>query len=202
LIALSKEKHSVRQELHKKIKEIRKEKSLIKKQIQAQTESLSGSDAPALSQPTKYIRNSYQNCREGALSEPENQPKDEQTEPRIGKLQLGGKPSRNIYVSTAGSEEVKAKSSSQHPTPRTANAPFFEPPEAESFPKKEASERLLISQAFEQHESRMAILQKDKEIYEVQNKKMMQRVMTLQNKLEEAKLQANKCTTEIMIGYR
>lgn len=45
-MALSKEKHSVIQELHRKIKEIRSEKSQIKKQIQAQNEAFSGSDLP------------------------------------------------------------------------------------------------------------------------------------------------------------
>lgn len=105
---------------------------------------------------------------------------------------MGGKPSRNISISSASSQEVKAKSSSQHPTPRTMT-PLMEPLASEKVQKKDTGEKLQIAQVFEQHEQRMMILQKDKEIYEMQNKKMKQNILTLTSQLEEAKQQASRC---------
>ncbi len=104
----------------------------------------------------------------------------------LGRLPLMGKASRNVTMSATCSQEVKDKSVSTH---------TLEPLVVEKEVKRDRAEPLKITQVFEQHEQKMRILERDREIYDSQSRRMKHRIDSLKNQLEKAKVQATKCTS-------
>ena len=54
-------------------------------------------------------------------------------------------------------------------------------------------ENIQIGKILDIHEERLKLLQRDKEFYDSQHKKMMQKIVSLTTQLEEAKLDATNC---------
>lgn len=108
--------------------------------------------------------------------------------------------SRNDRVFATGSEEVKgerpATKTPSRPMPRSPSVampatpgilPTQEPrPQSRTAP-------LQIGRVFAQHERRLMLLQRDRDIYDEQNQKMMHQIMSLTTQLEDAKSEAIKC---------
>jgi len=79
--------------------------------------------------------------------------------------------SRNLHTATSISEEdIKEL---EHDTPKESE--------------------LEIGQVFDRHEQRVAVLKKDKKLYEIQYKKLLQKVNFLKNQLSESLQEASQC---------
>ncbi len=127
-----------------------------------------------------------------------HQEEEKAVQPEISRLHLSGaQVSRNSPIAASVSQEAKPKSESQRQTPKMGPmpAPTLEP--------EGKHEPLRISQVFDQQEQRMSIMQKDKEIYNTQYRRLTQKVSTLYAQVEEAQQDANKCTlTRLILGDR
>ena len=120
--------------------------------------------------------------------------KEEEKLPAKELIPPSGKPSRNLFISTSSSQEkVKTKSESQHPTPRMMLIL------ADNIEEPTKSEPLQIDQVFYQHEQRVEILQKDRELYDNQYKKLSQKVTVLKSQLSEALQEVGKCNKTFYI---
>jgi len=170
--ALNNEKHSLVRKLKLTLKEIQQEKNQIKSKMKAQ--------ADAQAEALLFGEN---------LSDVPVKTEEEKTLPaETQSLRALGKQSRNLFISTSSSQEViKGKSESQHPTPRMA--PMLVETTEEAIKK----EPLQIGQVFDQHEQRVAILQKDREIYNNQYKKLSMKVDSLKAQLAESLQEIAKC---------
>ena len=107
------------------------------------------------------------------------------------------KTSRNDRVFATGSEEVKGDKPSQKTNPRTQirSPPVVMPqtPMVDSTEPRVCKGPLQINKVFSQHERRLLLLQRDRDIYDEQNQKMMKQIMGLTTQLEDAKAEASKC---------
>jgi uncharacterized coiled-coil DUF342 family protein len=169
--ALNNEKHSLVKKLKLTLKEIQQEKNQIKNKVKAQ--------ADAQTEALLFGEN---------LSDVAIKAEEEKTLPAEAQsLPPLGKQSRNLFIPTSSSQEVvKGKSESQHPTPRMI-------PLAETTEEASKKEPLQIGQVFDQHEQRVAILQKDREIYNNQYRKLSMKVDSLKSQLTESLQEIAKC---------
>lgn len=176
VMALSKEKHNLTQELQKKIKEIRKKKHQIKKQIQAQAELFPSSEI-AMQKWNPYNLPKDQ-------PEPETHMIEKVPEKEIvSQWRFGGKASRNVVVSAMNSQEVQGKTASQHSTKVSSDKLSI----------RDSQQETQVAKVLEHYDQRVILLQKDQEIYGAQTKKMMQTIVVLTTQLEEAKQKALEC---------
>ena len=174
--ALGKEKHSLTKKLRTLLKEIKHKRHKIKAQIQAQTEA-----------QTEAFLSGEPISAEPILKPIEKEEEKVTPHKEVPSLDLSRKGSRNAPITASASQEVvKGKSVSQHPTPRTI---------PESTEKEQKKEPLQIGQVFEQHEQRVAILQKDREIFNAQYKRLTQKVGSLKAQLDEALQETTKCSS-------
>ncbi len=157
------------------VRDIQLKKGLIRKQVQTQGEAaFLPTEAPVLPR--------YPFCtqdRERESSEPE----EEKLPPRKPDISLPGsdrKGSRNPPITASASQEAAHALGRQTPKHGTAQ-------------EQQKPELLRIAQVFDLHEQRMTILQKDKEIYDAQNKHLGQKVGALRSQVDEAQQDASKC---------
>lgn len=186
VMALSKEKHSLTKELQSKIREVKKEKKKIRKQMAVQQE-LFGEDIIAKC-VSFYLR-------ERNLSESESNASE-----GIGTklnpaefIKATDKTSRNDRVQGFVSEEKKSEKAVGKSNRGVMRSPSVANAGTEKVERKIPRSPLVISKVFSQHEKRLMLLQRDRDIYDAQNKKMMRQIMSLTTQLEDAKVEAKKC---------
>ncbi len=173
MLALSKEKHNLTHELQKKIKEIHKEKFRLRKQIRAQPELFAVPPTEALASPAPP-------------SLPSSESEPERVAPEIApswNLVADPKVSRNTAVTAMHSQEVRGKNTG---VPQTA--------------ERHALERSGsgVTRMEPCSDPRVAILQRDRDIYDTQSKTMLHQIMVLTIQLEESKQRSAKCTSRTM----
>lgn len=116
-----------------------------------------------------------------SLPEPSPKIEEEKILTKPSPLPSPGNFSRNLHISTSVSEEaIKGKSESQHVTPKASEG-------------EERNEELQIGQVFDQHDQRVAVLEKDRKLYDMQYKKLAQKVNSLKTQLAESLQEATKC---------
>eukprot|EP00826_Nyctotherus_ovalis_P054826 TRINITY_DN7219_c0_g1_i2.p2 TRINITY_DN7219_c0_g1~~TRINITY_DN7219_c0_g1_i2.p2 ORF type:complete len:372 (-),score=164.66 TRINITY_DN7219_c0_g1_i2:327-1442(-) len=165
--ALSKEKHSLTKRLKLILKEIKHDKAKIKQKVQKQ-------------------------AVEGLLGEQSPKGEEEKLLTKASAIPFPGDSSRNLHMASSASEEaVKGKNKSQHMTPKMTC--MKEPENA----VEKKNEELEIGQVFDQHEQRVAILEKDKKIYDKQYKRLSQKVGSLKTQLTESLQEASKCNANV-----
>ena len=108
------------------------------------------------------------------------------------------KTSRNDRVFACGSEEVKGGDKPKNQR-HQIRSPSMAVPATDKGEKLGVKSPLLISKVFAQHERRLLLLQRDRDIYDAQNQKMMKQIMSLTTQLEDAKTDALKCTSILTI---
>ena len=93
------------------------------------------------------------------------------------------------------SEEAKSEKSATKIYRGVMRSPSVVITGSEKVERKIPKSPLLISKVFSQHEKRLMLLQRDRDIYDAQNKKMMRQIISLTIQLEDAKVEAKKCNT-------
>lgn len=107
--------------------------------------------------------------------------------------------SRNDRVFACGSEEVKG----DKPTTKQVRQPIRSPSVVVAattnvgIDSPSIKSPLMINKVFADHEKRLMLLQRDRDIYDAQNQKMLRQIVTLTTQLEDAKAEALKCKFSI-----
>ena len=190
VMALSKEKHNLTKELQSKIREEKKEKKKIRKQIAVQQE-LFGDDLI-----TKYfniIFNREKNFSESESNASEGVASKHSLPNTSDFMKSNEKTSRNERVFGFVSEETKSEKSNTRGYRYVMRSPSLAVSGTEKVERRVPNSPLMISKVFTQHEKRLMLLQRDRDIYDAQNNKMMRQIMSLTTQLEDAKIEAQKC---------
>jgi len=186
--ALSKEKHVLTRKLRLLLKEIKQKRHKIKATIQAQSEA----------QTEAFLMNATNEPQETTSKTPNSTPSNisQLEEEKISSKNIAVspiKPSRNMPITSSSSQEILKETSAK----KTPKLTYSKQPETAEISK----ENLQIGQVFDQYEQRVAVLQKDREIYEKQYQKLAGKVGSLKSQLDEALQETEKCIVEIKRIY-
>jgi len=191
VMALEKEKTNLTQELQKKIKEIKKDKNKIKKQIVMQKE-IYGSNSSTPRTEANKIKRSHTSLLNYLLGQ-DYEAETERRSDSMRRIASELKDSRGSDFSNQQHAEARGNALTPSRMARDINRksePTIITPRAERPDERKEEEPLPeakdIGKVFDHAEERLAVLQRDKEYYEAQNKKTMQKIVALTTQLDKA----------------